>query len=292
MMPRGPRDIGEDAHLSVDHLAALAEGGVRSEEASVTRHLARCRSCMAAYADAVRYRAAWLASPGLFETPPVRPTPTARAWQVKAARPLLAAGLLMLFGWGGYLVLPRPQAVPGNPQPIASVLEQASSLGLVYPGGEAGAAPTGAPYRSGAIVRDGAQRVLDSLLACYERTPPRSSADLYLFSSALAAGGRMDLARDYVAEAREARPGDPRFLVLAAIIARHDEDHAEAEALLREARQLAPRDLTVALDLGIVLAEKGARAEAESLLREVSRRVPRSAMALRADRTLEQGASR
>src|SRR5262249_60568109 len=58
------------AHVSSEDIARLAEGTLPPEPAEVIlAHLSRCRSCMAAYVEAVRYRAAWLAEPHAFKPP-------------------------------------------------------------------------------------------------------------------------------------------------------------------------------------------------------------------------------
>src|SRR5262245_23071624 len=55
-------------HPREEDLAALADGRLGAGEAEpLRRHLAACRSCLAAYSDAVRYRAGWLTSPRAFE---------------------------------------------------------------------------------------------------------------------------------------------------------------------------------------------------------------------------------
>ena len=48
-------------HVDPETLAQLVEGTLADDQtAAVKAHLEQCRSCVAAYADAVRYRAAWL----------------------------------------------------------------------------------------------------------------------------------------------------------------------------------------------------------------------------------------
>lgn len=56
-----------EQHLTEETLAALAEGqDLGPEQAAAHEHLTRCRNCHAAYAEAVRFRAQWLADPGRF----------------------------------------------------------------------------------------------------------------------------------------------------------------------------------------------------------------------------------
>src|SRR5262245_38753151 len=62
---------GPDAsHIGLEDLALLAEGRLKPEQAArLHEHLAECRQCTAAYADAVRYRAVWLAESEAFVPP-------------------------------------------------------------------------------------------------------------------------------------------------------------------------------------------------------------------------------
>src|SRR5262249_59286493 len=105
-----------DDHVSAEDIARLAEGTLPPETAEVIlAHLSRCRSCMAAYVEAVRYRAAWLAEPDAFKPPPdvlergralFRPETSvrrARARQALAARSPAAAASLVVA-----LPLPSP----------------------------------------------------------------------------------------------------------------------------------------------------------------------------------------
>src|SRR5512144_1114871 len=104
-------------HPELETLAQLAEGSLPTATAAeIRRHLAGCRSCTATYADAVRYRAAWLASPELFQAsseakreltaadrasrPVARPPagPARRSWLVGG----VAASVALVLGgfWG------------------------------------------------------------------------------------------------------------------------------------------------------------------------------------------------
>src|SRR5262245_46362235 len=57
-----------DEHIELSALAQLADGTLPEGEAQEAReHLGECRSCLAAYVDAVRYRAAWLADTQAFQ---------------------------------------------------------------------------------------------------------------------------------------------------------------------------------------------------------------------------------
>ncbi len=281
-----------EKHLSVDELALLAERGTRAAlDEPAIRHLARCRSCMAAYTDAVRYRAAWLASPEMFESASGPPL-SASNWRApRSAQLMLAAGLIAAVGIGAYVTSRRPVPSHQVSGPIAALLEAASGADIIYPGSESGASLQATPYRSGTVASDQVQFAIDSLRTRYENGS-RTIPELYDLAAALTASGRLDLAHDYVTEGRALQPGSPRFLVLAAILARRQGDADEAARLIREARKLAPRDLTVMLDHAILLAEAGAMAGAEPMLREVIRRAPGSALAARAERVLRGPAPR
>lgn len=274
-------------HLSVEGLALLAEQGSQAaRDEPAIRHLARCRSCMAAYSDAVRYRAAWLASREMFESPDemTRFLPGRRLRD--SMRPLIAASLLVVLGAGAYLLAPRTRSTPTEPGFVTTLLQRASASDLVFPGGEAGAARATESYRSGAVDREPELAAeLDSLVARYERGP-HAIADLYALSAALTASGRTDLAQDYIQEGRALQPENPRFLVLGAILARRQGRIEEAGRLLGQARHSAPQDPTVMLDQAIVLSESGSPAEARPLLNAVIRRAPGSPLSRRAAQVL------
>jgi putative zinc finger protein len=59
--------LKDETHIELSTLAQCADGTLPEIEARTVReHLAECRSCLAAYVDAVRYRAAWLADSDAF----------------------------------------------------------------------------------------------------------------------------------------------------------------------------------------------------------------------------------
>ncbi len=283
-----PYDPVQDVHLSEEELAVLADGcEPRDDPDPRLRHLARCRSCMAAYADAVRYRAAWLARPERFTTRlPARPTlgwATHRrvggGWAMAAASLVVAAAMTTAF-LGVFEVQPR--ALPYGVRPV---LEAASSTGLVLPGGHAGAAPVSSSYRSNLPVPQAAADAIEDMRVRYENGE-RSLDHLFALSDALIAARQIDLARDYTTEGLRLAPSDPRFLLLAGILADLDGAPERAEKLLHAARRAAPNDPTVALDLGLILLETRGPAAAAPLLREVIERVPGTPPAVRAGRAL------
>ena len=281
----------ESAHLSAETLAVLAERGAHgSADERSLQHLARCRSCLAAYADAVRYRTAWLAAPELFAVPGAR-VPVARrpskAWTPRRLAPVLAAaGLLVVVGVGAPLLNRRSAPAPAAPGAIATLLERASATDLVYPGGERGAAEQPLPYREGGIENRATTDAIEELRRRYEADGAQHLADLYSLSAALTAAGRTDLAHDYVQEGRALAPEHTGFLFLAAVLAHRTGNVERADQLLRQARAIAPHDVTLMLDHAILLQASRAGAEADALLRQVIRRARGSALATRAERLL------
>ena len=282
--------LEELGHLSEETIAELAESGSHSEVGRrAVRHMAQCRTCMAAYTDAVRYRAAWISAPEMFEGPGAA-SPGGRPRFLPQPQVALAAGLLVVAGLAGMVWLRGPvHRTPVAAMADASVvamIESASSGDLVFPGGEAGAARSDAAYRAGADAEPGTLESLEALRASYERGP-RTADLLYSLAAGLAAVGRNDLAHDYVSEGRSLHARDARFLVLEAVLARRLGDGPEALRALREARRLSPDDATLALDEGLLLAEAGEAVAAGEQFREVIRRAPGSPLAQRAQRSLD-----
>lgn len=287
-MNQDSRSTGLGDHLSAEDLAVLAEARKPDQaEPEAIEHLARCRSCMAAYADIVRYRAGWLVFPEAFreEPGPLREVSPRRQGVVRSWRAALlatAAGLVVVIGiaalWIGRIG-PRPDAGP-----ITALLELASAEGLVIPGGEAGAEGTTTLYRS-APGQEESARAVERLRADYENDP-RSGREVHLLAAGLLASGRLNLASAYVADGLARNPDDPRLLTLAGIVAHRSRDLPEAERRLREALDASPGDLTAMLDLGLVLMEMRQPDRAGPCFNEVIRRAPRSALAERARRVL------
>jgi tetratricopeptide (TPR) repeat protein len=264
---------GMAGHLSVDEIAVLAEGEVGAQERDTAlAHLAICRSCMAVYADAVRYRAAWLARPDLFRTPdtlvrfalealrrdegpPTRrtrvPTPVAPMVAV-AATFVIVAGVALV--WGGF---GRGHGDSKLAAPIRTALETSSATGLVIPGGERGANTPPPGLRSGdAVTPLDLETAVEQARTRYE-SGQRSPADGYAVAAGLLALGQLDAARGYSDEARRRAPEDFRLHVLAANIAYRSNDLGTAERELRSALQIRRGDPVASLDLALVLSEKG-----------------------------------
>ena len=92
-----------DDHLSPEEIARLAEGKAPAEATeALLGHLYRCRSCMAAYVEAVRYRAAWLAAPEAFK-PPEELVAAAQRVRFPAHAPRGRSRVPWLIRWRGCL---------------------------------------------------------------------------------------------------------------------------------------------------------------------------------------------
>ncbi|MGH7731199.1 MAG: zf-HC2 domain-containing protein [Candidatus Eiseniibacteriota bacterium] len=274
-------------HPSTDQLAALADGRLGSGEAeALETHLTTCRSCMAAYADAVRYRAAWLATPQAFEPPrglvedgmtvarPAQrdrgmgrsrvPSASRRSWR----RIALAGGTLALVAaalLGLYLRERLRNPERALPTSIRTALEDVSGRGLVLPGGESGA------VHRGPVLRSGTDRPSPELEAAtrsaiekYE-AGRRNRGDIYAVTAGLYACGRTEAARDFADEGLRRDSSDAHLLVMRGAIAYQMSDLSLAERCLRQSLRLR-RDAATTLDLGIVLAEMGRPGEARLLL--------------------------
>lgn len=249
-------------HVPIEMLARLAEGHADEPEAAEVReHLATCRACMAAYADAVRYRAAWIATPQEFHperTATDGTTRDRRSTSQGFRQAALAAGMVIALGGVALLVgrglLPKSDAEV-VPTVIREALEAASANGLVLPGGEAAANLEVPVTRAGA---PGRLRHLESQveeeIRRYE-AGDRSSDRTFLVVAGLLGLQELQAAQDYVEEGLERHPDDPRLLILAADIARRGSRLAQAEGHLRHALALEPKSRTASLDLALVLLD-------------------------------------
>lgn len=274
-----------NTHEDLAALAQCADGTLSESDATRVRmHLAECRSCMAAYTDAVRYRAAWLADSEAFRLDrefrqlaldPARggasaPAPMRRRPQSWAVALGFAAAALAVS-----IALIRP----GNPRPslgftlgpaVSAAGARASARGLILPGAEAYADQIRPELRSG---QDGSSLVLELEVKAavdeYEHGTrgPEAAARAV---AALLAAGEIEAARDYSRECLRRYPKAVPLLVFSADAGYRANDLGGAEELLRRARKIAPRDPIVALDLGLLLRERGRNAEAAQLLAEVA----------------------
>jgi tetratricopeptide (TPR) repeat protein len=277
-------------HIEHEELAQQAEGTLEpSRAAQVRAHLAGCLRCLAAYEEAVRDRAAWITTPEMFAAPagwekahlgvlppaaggpvmsevrsvPVRRmSPSSWAWLGGVAAALAAVFWLTL--------APRNREIDvlSLPPAIRAAAEQASSQGLVLPGGESGANVKGTAFRSGGAADLG--DVVSQAVDRYERDR-NSSAALHAACVALVVSNRLDHAQDYIDAGLTHDPNDAVLVLLAADVAYRRSKLDVAEQRLRSALELRPHDPVATLDLGIVLAETGDTAEAKRLFDSVAK---------------------
>ncbi len=284
-------------HVNTDALAALAEGALSEAEAGPLRdHLATCRTCMAAYADAVRYRAAWLSRPEAFEPDgelvdlagrvAVRSSQRSRRTRSWAPMAFAATGAAALGAWAVLANLPEPSLPLEHSPAVRRAIERSSAEGLVLPGGARAAARDPGGLRSGqGIQSPELESELRRALAAYEGGERDAEAGARLLAAFLA-GGELDAAATYVEELLAAHPNHVPTLVLAADVEFRRSRLASAERLLSRALERSPRDPAVQLDLALVLRQRGREPEAQALL-ERALRGGDSAIAMRVRRELD-----
>ena len=258
-----------DGHPDWNDLAALAEG-TEPATADLQRHLAGCRRCTAAYAEAVRLRTLELASPdSLYVSPslieaarqagPAGQRPERRRPRLTGVLAGTSLAVLALV-----TIMFRPDAVPPPPAYAtvqAALLEQAPA-GMVLPGlsPERG--------RDQAVYRDGGGGDLSEeleILATRQRQDPGADTAFWLAAGYLAAG-RLQSATDLVREARSHHPDDLRLLTLDAVTSYRRSDLGRAETLLREVLVRDPDHAAARFNLALVLQETGRSGEARRLL--------------------------
>jgi tetratricopeptide (TPR) repeat protein len=267
----------------------VAEG--RADEAVAERvaaHLAECRSCMAAYADAVRYRSAWLAAPRAF-TPSATmmregasvAEPGARRSRVHSQWLVPAVGIAVLVAAVGFAVW---RLQPSESTVLRAALERESSRGLVLPGGERGADREPQVQRGPAV--DAELGAAVSHAAHRYEAGDRSAAVAYDVAAGYLLIRNLDAARDYAAEGLKAHPDDQSLAILAAVLAYRNSDLERAEGALRDVLRRSPNEPVATLDLAIVMGERGVHDEARALLEALIAHEPRSPLARRAGRIL------
>jgi len=287
-------------HLPWDKLAQLVDGH-DTLTAAQWRHLGRCRECIGAYTEAVRYRSAWLHEPQSF-TVPVDLQNAARAMAepdsaIDRARPanygrqgLNGGGLTSLLS--GMLAprralatamtvtatiallavilvvalkqTPTREAAPLAPLRLAMV--EASAAGMILPGVEAQELPSLPAYRTGLSIEDeGLRTALTDLAKRRSKEPENQDLAFWLVAGNLAAG-QIDNAGVFARQASQAFPEDDRLPVLEAIIAYRRSELDRAEELLRAAILRDPDDGVARFNLAILLRERGGESEARRLL--------------------------
>jgi len=271
-------------HLTGEQLGELVEGTLTRERAAAYHlHLADCAGCAAAWADAVRYRAAWLRQPGQFglakgvaahlardSGPSARPsrTPaTLRLWlpAARVATAVVAVGAWALHPWRA-----TPTLGFDLPPAVRASIESSSARELVLPGGERHADRAAPGKRSGAISGSlGLTHEVAELTARYEGGE-RSADGTTRLVAALLACGDLEAANAYAREGLRAYPADVRLLVLMAELRYRASDLVDAERHLRTAARIAPGDPVVGLDLALVVSERGDAAEARKWFERVA----------------------
>jgi len=291
--------LSADSHIDLSTLAQCAEGTLTEEEARTVRdHFAECRSCLAAYVDAVRYRAAWLADSQAFRLEDrdrslVRmDLMDGRSTEEHRGRPSTFRKVALVASFATLLavsiqILARPEAPTLGFRLDPATLEataHASAGGLVLPGAEAHADGSRPERRSGAAPSSlELEAELRAAIDAYEGSRgPEAGARVV---AAFLADGDIAAASDYAQEALRAHPNDVPLLVFAAAARTRANDLPEAERLLRRAIRRAPRDPVVALDLGLVLCRLGRRTESYAWL-ERAAASPVAPVAARARREL------
>jgi len=308
------------AHLSDDILAALVEGGLRGEEQARAReHLARCRTCMAAYAEAARVQSIWLAEPEVFAPTDeiVRlgvavGSSVAGAAQSRASRqvprhrqaphglrPVVLSLAGVAVGLTAVLLWLRPGILAPGPPADRSVValveraaQRASAHGMVLPFGENFTVEDMAIYRAGGTEPDPAlNEAIQTMIDSYERGEAPGRTACLLVTGQIAAG-QLGNARAFVSEARRQHPDNACLATLEAIIAFRENDLDRAETLLRRIVEHDPGNVVATFNLGLLLIERGQAAEAAPLLRAAQEAKPHSPLGSRAAALLEGGVPR
>jgi len=279
-------------------MAELVAGTITRERAATLHlHLADCAGCAAAWAVAVRYRAAWLRRRRALEPPrevgaarardrgpdpaPVRPRAVSQRWVPAAG---IAATIVVVGAWVMFARSSAPTLGLKLPPAVRVGIESSSARELVLPGGERHADRPEAEMRSGGSPSSSEfARELDLLNSRYEAGDRSPGASARLVAALLAAGD-LEAASAYSREALRAHPEDARLLVLMADLKYRASDLAAAEMSLRTASRIAPRDPIVRLDLALVLQERGNTREA----RECFERVAASGPAPLAERARQE----
>lgn len=281
----------EKGHLPAEDLARLIDGDRSALDEAGWCHLANCRSCFAAYAEAVRFRDHWLSDRESFEPsrdvieagmgrgPAAEPAgggTARRGFPPGGSRPVLLrlgpvlavlALLLIAAGFSRWWPLSR-QANNGQApiwEPIKVQLAQETALGMVIPGIESVDGKTLPVYRSPEKPHIEELRTANrELLSAYRED--RSNADLafWLIGGHLA-GNDLRSTETFLENARRMFPGDERFSILAAVTAFKRNDIEVAETILRGVLRREPDHPEARFNLVYLLAQQGRVDEARHL---------------------------
>ncbi len=303
---RGSADNGPETHPPVDTLAAFAEGRLDRERADQTReHLLHCRSCHAAYAEAVRYHSLWMDRPEAFGADdelirlgdriaagesagePARepagnsgrasaPHPgSGHRWVIRFPAALIAgvAAALILIVALQTVPQTRDGAVVSGPSQIGAVAIIQEAIGLMGARGMVLPRTLPATGRSGPVHRSaspsGRTQLLDAVdevFTLYEGSDSSANLAGWLVTGQVATG-QLGNAWVCAQESRRRHPRDPRFPILAAVIAYRESNLPEAERFLRDALELDPINPAALFNLGFLLVELERLDEADNILR-------------------------
>ncbi|MEZ5065857.1 MAG: hypothetical protein R3B81_14075 [bacterium] len=211
-------------HLDEETIAELADGRPATRDESA--HLESCRSCLAAYAEAVEVVSEWRESESS-SAPLVVKSGRGPAWRIAA--PLAVAALLAFVVWFGR---PAPRSAPDYvpEQELLRAAARWSSAGFVLPG--APEATTESGYRSGAPDPTSLDRTIAVLDRRWIEQPSASVG--YWRAAALLATGQSAAAWEATSEALTRYPESEDLLVLRAAIAYRDGRDDEARRDLAE----------------------------------------------------------
>ncbi|MCA9751426.1 MAG: hypothetical protein KC591_04495 [Gemmatimonadetes bacterium] len=209
-------------HLDEETIAELADG--RPATGDESAHLEGCRSCLAAYAEAVEVVSEWRESEGS-SAPLVAKPRRGSAWRIAA--PLAVAALLAFVVWFGR---PGPRSDYVPEQELLRAAARWSSAGFVLPGAPESDSESG--YRSGAPDPTSLDRTIAALDRRWIEQPSASVG--YWRAAALLATGQSAAAWEATSEALARFPESEDLLVLRAAIAYRDGRDDEARRDLAE----------------------------------------------------------
>jgi len=259
-----------DGHPDWNDLAALAEGRAPARVADLHRHLATCRNCAAAYAEAVRQETRLITAPESLGVPAslraaARAAGGSTPLAARRARPSLrvAGALAGVAALALIAVALRPDAPLSARYPAiqAALLAQAPS-GMVLPGLTPAAGSEATVYRDGGAIDLDLE--LERIATSYRQRPEPAVA--FWLGAGYLAAGRLQAAEALVREARHRHPDDRRLQLLDSMASYRRSDLGRSETLLREILVKEPADLAARFNLALLLQETGRLGEARQLL--------------------------